>query len=254
MIFGKISRYAQRMTFYMEGEPMTNPNLFEMVKIAAQNNVFTSFCTNFTLMRKSLVEPLFASRLDLLSVALDGYTQEAYQKYRVNGDVQRVKDGLRMVLQHKRRHGYRYPIVNVYSTLFDHVVPEVDSIQSLCAELGVDRLVFRPDETGRWGAYRHDYNPELLPRSRCFWPWLSMSIDVDGAVYPCPIAFERPSKQPYGNLLTNGLEDIWNNELYVETRRYLAGQTALPSAKLPCSTCRWYGNPRASRSRAKTAI
>jgi len=68
-----------------------------------------------------------------------------------------------------------------------------------------------------------------------------MSIDCDGSVYACPIAFEQ--RISYGNLSTSSFEEIWNNELYAVTRTYLArnkeGCEGFP--KLPCYNCRWYG-------------
>jgi radical SAM protein with 4Fe4S-binding SPASM domain len=243
-IYEKISKYACRMTFYMEGEPMTNPYLLDMVKMASKSRIFTSFCTNSTLRREQLLKPLFDSKLDFISIALDGYTQESYQKYRINGDVMKVKNGIKMVMEHKREHGYSHPFVNVYTILFDHVLPEVDMIKSFCEGVKVDRLTFRPDESNQYGTYEYAGRNKRLPTSKCFWPWVSISIDTDGSVYPCPVAFERPDRQPYGNLLENSLDEIWNSELYINTRKYLTEKEkddCMPVRNLPCSNCRWYG-------------
>ena len=38
-------------------------------------------------MREELLLPLFRSRIDWISVSLDGFKQETYEKYRVNGNV-----------------------------------------------------------------------------------------------------------------------------------------------------------------------
>lgn len=87
----EVHKHACRMTFYMEGEPTTNPHIFKMIKMATSDRIYTSFSTNFTLMREQWLKPLFDSRLDYISVALDGFSQEAYEQYRINGDVARVK-------------------------------------------------------------------------------------------------------------------------------------------------------------------
>ena len=75
-------------------------------------------------------------------------------------------------------------------------------------------------------------------------------MDVDGAVYACPIAFEQ--QMSYGNLGTTSLDDIWNNELYVATRNYLSREgddrKGLPT--LPCYDCRWYGKCEPSTDQA----
>ena len=246
-IYGKLSEYANRLTFYMEGEPMTNPHLFDMVRFASDGTVFTSFCTNFTLMKPALLEPLFDSGLDWISVCLDGFSQEAYAKYRVNGEVSKVKEGIRLVMEYKRSQKRRRPFVNVYTILFRQVLPEVDAIVRFCQETQVDQLTFRPDESNLDGTYT--YKSPKLPKSRCFWPWMVINVDVDGSVYPCPVAFERHDRSPYGNLLRMNLEEVWNSDLYVETRRYLSGQLPQkPGLKLPCYNCRWYGTAGVSEA------
>ena len=50
----------------------------------------------FNLMKEDLVKPLFESRLSWLSICLDGYSQEVYEKYRVLGNVNIVKDGIQI--------------------------------------------------------------------------------------------------------------------------------------------------------------
>jgi MoaA/NifB/PqqE/SkfB family radical SAM enzyme len=253
-IYTQLTEYASRVTFYQWGEPMTNPRLFDMVKFASDRSVFTSLCTNFTLMNEKLIAPLFESKLDWLSVCLDGFTQEAYEKYRVNGHVSKVKDGIKMVMRHKKEHRRRLPFLNVYTILFRHVLPEVPAITSFCKEEGVDQLTFRPDESNTYLEGTYTQEPQL-PTTKCFWPWLTVNVDVDGSVYPCPVAFARRESQrgqgpkfsdcsavPYGNLLDNSLDEIWNNDLYVETRKYLSGNgRTASSSNLPCYNCRWYG-------------
>ena len=73
-----------------------------------------------------------------------------------------------------------------------------------------------------------------------------MSVDCDGSVYPCPIAFEQ--RISYGNLATTSLDEIWNGELYVATRTYLSRKEEVCEGlpKLPCYNCRWYGKRPAS--------
>jgi MoaA/NifB/PqqE/SkfB family radical SAM enzyme len=152
-IWDKISRYAHRVTFYMEGEPMMNPNLFNMIRLAGEKNKYTSFSTNFTHMKPELLKPLFDSKLDLISISLDGYTQATYERYRINGDVMKVRDGIKMLISYKKEHALSYPFVRVYTIMFRHVESEMAIIKSFCEETGVDELHFRPDESNSDGSY-----------------------------------------------------------------------------------------------------
>jgi radical SAM protein with 4Fe4S-binding SPASM domain len=246
-IYAELHEHACRMTFYMSGEPTTNPYLFEMISMASKDKVYTSFSTNFTLMRESWLKRLFDSRLDYISVCLDGFSQEAYEQYRIGGDVSRVKDALRMTMAYKRAGNYDRPFVNVYSITFPQVVAEADKIREFCSEVGVDSLTFRPDESGK--DTPHHQLTQRKPLSRCFWPWLTIQVDADGSVYPCPVAFQKYS---YGNLNESNLSEIWNNERYVATRKYIAGRRdagASIRGPLPCETCTMYGDSRLSEKK-----
>ena len=87
-ILRNIEASASRVTFYMEGEPLVNPRLFDMVKLTTRTGrIFTSFSTNLTLMREQHLTALFDSRIDWISISLDGLEQSTYEKYRVNGKV-----------------------------------------------------------------------------------------------------------------------------------------------------------------------
>jgi radical SAM protein with 4Fe4S-binding SPASM domain len=240
-IHDKIKGYAWRITFYMQGEPMMNPHLFDMVEVSTRaGHVFTSFSTNFTLMRERLLWPLFNSRLDWISISLDGFRQSTYEQYRVNGKVKDVLDGIAMTMRFKKENKFTHPYMQVNTITFSHIDgEEVSKLRAFCADCGVDMFRLRPDETGMLGPY--DPTIKRKPASSCHWPWTSMSVDVDGSVYACPIGLEQGIS--YGSLATSSVDEIWNNDLYVATRDYLSrkgdDRTGLP--KLPCYDCRWYG-------------
>ena len=240
-IHDKIKSYAWRMTFYLRGEPMMNPHLFEMIELSTRmGHVFASFSTNFTLMREQLLLPLFNSRLDWLSVSVDGYRQETYERYRVNGKVRDVLNGIAMIMAFRRQGKFIKPYVQVNMINFSHIPSdEVNELKEFCADCGVDMFRVRPDETGLLGPYVPVITRK--PASKCHWPWTSMSIDVDGSVFVCPIALEQGIC--YGNLAMMSLDEVWNNELYTSTREYLSrkGDDREGLPRLPCYNCRWYG-------------
>jgi len=247
VILEKIRKPAWRITFYMEGEPMMNPALFEMIELSTHDpHLFTSFSTNLTLMREKLLGPLFRSRIDRISVSLDGFRQASYEQYRVNGRVADVLNGIAMITAWRKRNRLRYPYIEVNMIDFFHIPEEErNELEEFCAAHDVDEFRVRPDQFGMMGAY----NPTIArePPSNCHWPWTSMSIDCDGSVYPCPIAFEQ--RIPYGSLATSSLQEVWNSDLYVATRTYLSRKEDVHEdlPKLPCYDCRWYGRGPSAR-------
>jgi MoaA/NifB/PqqE/SkfB family radical SAM enzyme len=58
-ILDKIRKHAWRITFYMEGEPMMNPGVFEMIELSTRDrHLFTSFSTNDYGVEKRQSAPL----------------------------------------------------------------------------------------------------------------------------------------------------------------------------------------------------
>src|SRR5688572_2736442 len=51
-VFSELKQSVFRLTFYMEGEPLVNSNVFSMIRHATSHaSIFTSLSSNFTLMR-----------------------------------------------------------------------------------------------------------------------------------------------------------------------------------------------------------
>jgi len=225
---------AQRMTFHITGEPMMNPRLFEMIKRAHEQKVVTYFSTNFNLVTRAILPKLFESGLDKIRICLDGFSQETYGKYRVGGSVEKVKQGISMVMEEKRRRGASRPMVQVLVITFNHVKPELEKIKTFCHEQGVDQVLMIPDGCNVDGS--HVATIQGKPYAGCFWPWVSMVVDADGSVYTCGESFD--GRLPYGNVNKDTIDSIWNNEVYTETRRFLSGKSAKrEDLKLPCYDC-----------------
>jgi len=220
-VLSQTGSHAQRMTFHITGEPMMNPKLFEMVKKAHKHKIFTYFCTNYNLMTPALLPKLFESGLDKIRIGLDGFSQEAYNIYRVNGDVEKLKRAIAMTMEEKRRRGVSRPLVEVQIITFFHVQPELPQIRKFCREHGVDRIITIPDGCNFDGS--HKITVQGKPYSSCFWPWINMIVASDGSVYTCGQRLE--DRISYGNVKTDSLDSIWNNELYMETRRFLSGKS-----------------------------
>jgi radical SAM protein with 4Fe4S-binding SPASM domain len=144
----------------------------------------------------------------------------------------------------------RYPYVQV--NMIDISAQDRSDLEKFCAAHEVHEFRVRPEQFGLMGRY----DPTILREafSKCHWPWTSMSIDCDGSVYPCPIAFEQ--RISYGNLAIGSFKEIWNSELYVSTRAYLSrkGNVREDPPKLPCYNCWWHGKrPSARDPRAADA-
>jgi MoaA/NifB/PqqE/SkfB family radical SAM enzyme len=77
----------------------------------------------------------------------------------------------------------------------------------------------------------------LTTRHFCNDPWSSLTVNWDGTVSLCCTDYW---KYPMGNVKDASILDIWNNERYVDVRRYLLGQEIHLATHYPCETCLRY--------------
>ncbi len=231
----KISKDAIRISYYIFGEPLVNPHMSRIVNTAASDNIFTYFCSNFTLASKPKVEEFVNAGLAEVSVPLDGWTQEQYEKYRVGGDVSVLKSGIKHLVQYRRKLKQRWPLIKVNTIRFDHYKEDMDKIQEFCEEAEVDSYVVKPN------LEFVECNTGPRPYSTCFWPWYTMLVDTDGTVMPC-IGQQRQKDIDYGNLLEDDLESIWNGPNLLKIREFLTSndKDQYSAEDVPCINCTRY--------------
>lgn len=76
-----------------------------------------------------------------------------------------------------------------------------------------------------------DFRPN---KKKCYYPWFTAWVDVDGTVRPCPIIPWQRDVAHMGNALDAPFHEIWNNKKYREFREALArGERPTPA----CRTC-----------------
>jgi|GEM_PF-1193617 radical SAM protein with 4Fe4S-binding SPASM domain len=236
VIIDKVKKYALRASLYDMGEPLLNKDIYKMIKYASNNNISTLISTNFNLFNRNQIKDLFESRLTVLEPCLDSFTQKNYEIYRRGGNVQLVKNNIKSVMEYKLKNKFKYPIVDVQIINFKYIKNEIPLINKFLKRNKVDKITYRKDI--------YDFNTDIITevksnRKTCFWLYLGMMIRPDGNVYPCcGKDFNRFS---YGNILSQNLEDIWNNEYYRFSRKlFKRGKNLSYNKKMkniPCLTC-----------------
>lgn len=239
-IIDKISKCAIRTSLYDLGEPLLNKNIFEMIKYSSDNKISTLISTNFNLFKKDDLNKLLESGLTVLEPCLDGFSQEKYAQYRIGGDVEVVKENIRMVAQEKKKISARWPIIDVQVVMFDHIKDEIELIDKFLNEANVDRITYRQESLGYNAPETTIKGKPLTNKNACFWLYMGMAIGPDGSVYPC--CGRSTTRIPYGNILEQDLDEIWNNEYFRFTRSLFSeNKTDIvideKMRKIPCFKC-----------------
>ena len=99
-LIDEIKGYVLQLSLQNWGEATLVGDLPKMIKYAADNGIFTRLSTNFSIQYKNnFLDQLMKSGLGILVIDLDGTTQEIYEKYRKNGNLQTVLDNIKEVVK-----------------------------------------------------------------------------------------------------------------------------------------------------------
>jgi len=245
-------------SFFNWGEPFLNPHVHEYVRRFHDANLWTVIHTNFSvrIYDDRFLEAIIDSRLDDLTVSVDGASQEAYGKYRINGCLATVLANMRRLNELKKTRNVDHPKVTYKMLLNRFTEPEVQQAQALAEEVGAhlwldDRFYADPDVAREWLA------PSVLEKSAgatatppafyanndglidtyCRQLWDTLYIHSTGDIFPCCLICDLDHS--VGNLACESFAEIWNNEKVRYLRRYVTDpKTPAPDFVNACATCR----------------
>ena len=224
------------LTFYFQGEPYINPGFLDMVRYAHEKGLYTATSTNAHFLDDAKAEATVRSGLSRLIISLDGTTQDTYSAYRKEGDLSKVIEGAKRIVEWKRRLKSRTPHV-VFQFLVvkpnEHQIPEA---RKLAKELGVDELwlktaqIYEPKDDhaliptqDQYARYRRTpsgiWEVKNKLEDNCWKMWHSCVITWDGRVVPC--CFDKDAHHVLGDLRTHSFKELWHSDAYNDFRRSL---------------------------------
>lgn len=221
------------LILYFQGEPFLHPDFFNLVKYAADKNIYTATSTNGHYLSEVNAEKIVQSGLDRLIISIDGTTQETYESYRVGGKLEKVLEGTKRVVAAKKKLKSKTPHIIFQFLVVKHNEHQVEEVKELAAKLGVNETGFKtaqiydyengneliPDNT-KYSRYKKNsdgtYSVKNNFENNCWKLWHSAVITWDGTVVPC--CFDKDAQNKMGSLNDNSFYSIWNNSLYKNFR------------------------------------
>lgn len=217
------------LTFYFQGEPYLNRNFLDMVAYARSKKIYTATSTNAHYLTDEVARQTIESGLDRLIISIDGTTQETYQQYRVGGQLDKVIEGAKNIVQWKRELKAKTPYIIFQFLVVRPNEHQIDDLKKLAKEIGVDEVILKTAQV-----YDHEHGNPLIPtidqysryrknadgtysiknnlENSCWKLWHSCVITWDGKVVPC--CFDKDAQHQLGDLQTHSFAEIWNNEAY----------------------------------------
>jgi radical SAM protein with 4Fe4S-binding SPASM domain len=232
----ELSAHLTYINFYFQGEPFINPTFLSMVKYASSRKIYTSTSTNAHFLTPEIAEKTIESGLDRLIISIDGTTQEVYSGYRVNGELEKVIEGTKNIIEAKRKKKSRTPHVIFQFLVVRHNEHQVEEVKKLGKELGVDEVRFKTAQVydytngnpliptqDKFSRYRKNadgtYSVKNVLDDHCWRMWSSCVITWNGFVVPC--CFDKDAVHRMGDLSSSKFTDVWNDSLYRRFREQL---------------------------------
>ena len=224
------------LIFYFQGEPYINPDFLDMVSYANQKGIYTITSTNGHFLNDKNSKKTIESGLDRLIISVDGTTQETYENYRKEGNLEHVLEGARNIVKWKKELKSKTPHI-IFQFLVvkpnEHQIPE---IYKLAEEIGIDEVKLKTAQV-----YDYEHGNSLIPTiekysryhkkedgtyrvknemlDHCWKLWHACVISWDGLVLPC--CFDKDAIHRLGDLKKKPFKEVWHGELYNEFRTTL---------------------------------
>lgn len=270
-VLGKIP-FVRKINLFKNGEPFLNPDIFAMVRYAADRNIKVVISTNFSFSKpETFFENIVKSGLGELIVSLDGASQESYSQYRRGGDFDMVMSNIKKLIETKKRLNSSTPkitwqfLVNRFNEHEIAIAEKISNDLEITLDLqpmglGDDLPEVEHESTiqerkSQWlpankkyvaGCYKGDYQYPLFP-GMCVQLFGQLIVAVDGKVLPCCWAENRDNV--FGDLLTESFEDIWHNQMYVDSRLHFLKNDFRPQVETVCFRCHNFSDSPSLRNK-----
>lgn len=228
-LIDQISDHLWYLTFYFQGEPYLHPKFTEMVKYAVSKRIYTATSTNAHFISDENAKKTIESGLHRLIISVDGATQETYSQYRVGGQLEKVIDGTKKILEWKKKLKSKTPYVIFQFLVVKPNEHEIKQIQEMAQALGVDEVKFKTaqvydfenghpliPEQEQYSRYKKSADGKWIIKNellnQCWRMWSGCVITWDGKVVPC--CFDKDAQHQLGDLRKERFIEIWNSAAY----------------------------------------
>ena len=240
-IIDEIKDKSFMVVLWNQGESFLHKDILKMVKYASDNHLFTLASTSLNLMPDA--EDLINSGLDSMIVSLDGTTQETYNKYRVNGDLSKVIENTKKIIEAKKKLKKSNPLIRWQFLVMKHNEHEIEKIKQLAKEMKVDNLelktvqIYSREDINnflpinpkyrRYKIQNESFELKFGIKNRCRRIWTNAVINWDGEAAVC--CFDKDVKYKIGNIKDSTLSELWRNEKISKIRnKILQNRSSIP--------------------------
>ena len=237
----------KRIEISSAGEPFLNPDLVDILRYSKENNIEITCrnASNFNSLNDEKIKALVDYGVTEVAFACDGVRQENYEKYRRNGNVEKVFDAVRKIQAYKKQVGSEYPKLTWQYVIMESTEDDIELANELAKELEVPiyyKLTWdksyvpkNPDKikqlTGLDLLTRNE-DTTYLTDSKCRQLWSFPAINWDGQLMGCCM-----NREPFNiNVFELGLDEALKQKQYLDAKLFLTNRLD-SDGSTPCMSC-----------------
>ncbi|MFH2058549.1 MAG: radical SAM protein [Pseudomonadota bacterium] len=262
------------------GEPLLNKNLIIYFDLIRKLDPRIFILTNGTLLTHEISLSLIEGKLDYLNFSIDGATPDTYKKIRRGADFEEVINNIKVFVDLKNKSRMNFPYLRSVFVGMRQNIKELPDFVRLSARLGMDEakmvymIAYGESMEDQVLFYHKEMTNSILDEAKkvavqegiklnlpdsfdldlnsndkkkglkhklCFRPWEEMFVQSDGKVRLCML-----SNEIIGDLKTDDIDAIWNNDKYQFFRETVNGK----KPEGTCSSCPQYSEMNVNDIRA----
>ena len=256
VVFDKVKDYLFFVWLYNWGEPFMCQDIFKIVDYCHKNKVGVRLHSNLNYYNDSIIKNIVKSKIDYISLSIDGFTQKNYRFYRKNGDINKVFSGIKKIQKYKKEFKSKRPILVWQYLINNRNQGEVEQARLFALSNKIDFFDSRPlflfmDTELKYR--KSDYEKFLSKtsvteknaqtiksKSSCRFLWCSLAVNPNSSYLPCCIAYR--DSEIFGTFKNNRqtINSVINSQIFVESRKLFKNFNYQPECFTPCLSCGWF--------------
>jgi MoaA/NifB/PqqE/SkfB family radical SAM enzyme len=193
------------------GEAFVDRRLADKIAYAKHKGIReVGIISNGSLITEEVARAVVAAGLDAINISVDAAGKEVFESTRIGLKYDKVMAGIEHLLAARQALGRSRPKL---------ILSFVRQNNSSEERAFIERWTARADkihitDLHNWAGTLHHESDVRYP---CYRPWLTFTVLWDGRVSLCCADFD--GRHVLGDLRTHTIAEVWNSDLYRETRR-----------------------------------
>ena len=230
------------------GEPLLHPQIGDILKKLVNKNIKVWIISNGTLLNSDKYRNLLVDYVSDVAISIDSVNEENFNYLRKGANLRKITDGIKLLVAERNIKKSNLTI-GINFVVSHKNYNEIEKLYDLIVDSGVDYLTINSvenwsiaDENGfndaaEFVAESRKYRQQISgsvkklflklmkkrivfghkkPNKRigkCFWPFKSLCINVEGFVTPCCLRMNK--RHSFGNIFqVKSLNEIYNSKEY----------------------------------------